>query len=424
MRRLLALVLIHVAYPGMLLAQDQQQELPIVRVELSPESVSVGEAADMRVTVLVPTWFASPPIFPGFEIANAITRLPPDSSYPTSERVGDATWSGIVRDYRIYPLLDAAYRLAGQSVQISYANPGGQPSHAEIMSPDIVLRATVPIGAESLQPYLAGRDLQLSQEIEGDTTSLQRGDAVVVIYSAEIDGLPAMFLPRLAPSVELEGVSVYADTPIVEDGPPARRSEKLTLVFESGGKFTLPAVGLDWWNTATGKLEHSSVADVSFSVTGPMAIGPSMRTSNRRSTVTWLAILLAVAFTGALLTRRRIPALTRRLHDALEAHRQSEKYAFSKLRGTMRQGSPKAVYHAMLHWLQRLETGMDMRAFTAIYGNDELSAALNQLTLATYSDSAIKPNLSNLYPELAAARRHWRKTRSRAADDALPNLNP
>jgi hypothetical protein len=415
--RLIALAL--VMLPSVVLAQDQ----PIVRVTLSPESVSVGEAVDMRVTVLVPTWFASPPVFPSFEIANAITRLPPDSSYPTSERVGNAPWSGIVRDYQIYPLLGATYRISGQSVRISYANPGAQPSLADITIPEIVLRATVPIGAENLQPYLAGRELQLRQEIEGDVTTLQRGDAVVVTYTAELDGLPAMFLPGLAPHVELDGVSIYADTPVVEDGTPARRREKLTLVFESGGKFTLPAVGLDWWNTAAGRLERASVAAVLFSVAGPTAAETSMGTSNPLPAGGWLVVVFA-ALLAAVLTRRRLPALTSRLRATLQARRQAEQYAFKELRGTMRHGDPKTVYRAMLHWLERLETGLDVRGFAVSYGTDELSAAVYQLTVAAYSDSAGQPNLSGLYPELAAARRRWRNTRSPATGAVLPSLNP
>ena len=274
MRRLLALVLINIAFPGTLLAQEQEQQQPIVRVTLSPESVSVGEATDMRVTVLVPTWFANPPVFPTFEIANAITRLPPDSSFPMSERVGGDTWSGIVRDYRVYPLLDATYRISNQVVQIRYANPGGQPLSAEITIPDIVLRATVPAGAETLQPYLTGRELKLARELAGDVSSLQTGDAVVVVYTAELDGMPVMFLPPLAPTLDLEGVSIYAGMPVLEEGPPARRSEKLTLVFESGGEFSLPGIRLDWWNTATGALDTSAVPPVQLSVSGAVA-GPT-----------------------------------------------------------------------------------------------------------------------------------------------------
>jgi hypothetical protein len=127
---------------------------------------------------------------------------------------------------------------------------------------------------------------------------------------------------------------------------------------------------------------------------------------------------------AALLTRRRLPALTSRLRAALQARRQSEQYAFKELRGTMRHGDPKSVYHAMLHWLERLETGLDVRAFTVSYGTDELSEAVNQLTRATYSNSAAQSDLSGLYAEIAAARRRWRNTRSPATGAALPSLNP
>ena len=427
MRRLLAFILINITLPGTLLAQEQQQ--PIVRVTLSPESVSVGEATDMRVTVLVPTWFASPPVFPTFEIANAITRLPPDSSFPMSERVGGDTWSGIVRDYRVYPLLGATYRISDQSVQIRYANPGGQPLSAEITIPDIVLRATVPAGAENLQPYLAGRELKLSHEIEGDIASLQTGDAVVVVYTAELDGMPVIFLPRLAPlprTLDLEGVSIYADTPVLEEGPPARRSEKLTLVFESGGEFTLPGIRLDWWNTATGELDTSAAPPVQLSVAGAVAGPTAGHDPSTRPATNWQLVLasLAAVLVAVFLARRAIRLLNSHLRTAIQARRQSEKYAFNELRGTLREGSPSAIYHAMLHWLERLETGMDARRFTTVYGTDELIVATDQLAAATYSDSDLTPNLSGLHAELVAARSNWRKTQSRDARLALPHLNP
>ena len=45
-------------------AQDSRQ--PIVRAEIKPQIVTVGQPVRLRVTVLVPTWFTSPPGFPSF----------------------------------------------------------------------------------------------------------------------------------------------------------------------------------------------------------------------------------------------------------------------------------------------------------------------------------------------------------------------
>ena len=78
----------------------------------------------------------------------------------------------------------------------------------------------------------------------------------------------------------------------------------------------------------------------------------------------------------------------------------------------------------MLQWLERLETGMDARRFTTVYGTDELIVATDQLAAAAYSDSDVIPNTKVLSVELAAARIHWRKTRAQDARFALPHLNP
>jgi len=116
------------------------QERPIVRATMTPEVVAVGETAELIVTVLVPTWFTRPPVYPSFELANAITRQPADNSYPIRERVGSDSWSGIVRSYEVYPLLGATYRLSGQSMSIAFANPGNDPVIMDVELPEITFR--------------------------------------------------------------------------------------------------------------------------------------------------------------------------------------------------------------------------------------------------------------------------------------------
>jgi len=75
------LLLYLLALTGTAAAQEPQ-----VRAAITPGAVSVGEPARLTVTVLVPTWFTSPPTYPSLDLANAVTRLPPDSSYPTRAR--------------------------------------------------------------------------------------------------------------------------------------------------------------------------------------------------------------------------------------------------------------------------------------------------------------------------------------------------
>ena len=94
MRRRMA-ALVWLLFSGVGIAEIPQD--PVVQIDLQPDTVTVGEAATLRVTVLGPTWFPKPPVFPSFEVPNAIVRLPPDSSRPTSAEVNGERWNGVSR---------------------------------------------------------------------------------------------------------------------------------------------------------------------------------------------------------------------------------------------------------------------------------------------------------------------------------------
>ena len=171
-------------------------ETPVVSVEVSPESVTVGESIRLRVTVLGPTWFPSPPRFPSFEVTNALVRLPPDSSYPTSQRIDGETWSGVIRNYEVIPLIGGNFQLDDLVMQVTYADPDTiKPVVVNVAVPPISFAAVVPAGAESLDPYIAGSNLQLRRELDGETGNLQAGDALVVRYVAELAGWPSLLIP-------------------------------------------------------------------------------------------------------------------------------------------------------------------------------------------------------------------------------------
>ena len=401
------------------------QELPVAEVEVAPAEVSVGETIRLRVTVLSPTWFPTPPEFPSFELANVVVRLPPNSSRPTSRRIGRDTWSGIVRNYEIHPLLGARYRLDDLTIQVTYADPNDRsPLTVAVDLPPVEFRAVVPAGAETLDPYLAGRQLTLTRDIEGETDTLEAGDALVVRYTAELDGLPAMFLPTLVAIEDIAGVSVYADQPLVEDAERSRRSETLTYVFEAGGQFEIPAVELSWWNTETSAIEIASVRSLTVSVAGPPIPADADLAADRptawRSVAAWLAILVLAAFAGW----RGLRLSRRHLRAATTVHRRSEAYAFGQLRKTLRSKDTRQVHHALLRWLERLKPGLDTRSLTRICGDDELTVMLDRLSAAAYADDQSLPLPREFESRLRHARRRFLRRRLHAARPALPPLNP
>jgi hypothetical protein len=349
--RFLALIIFALATSTAALAQGQ----PIVRASVSPDTVNVGESAELTVTVLVPTWFTRPSIYPSFELANAITRLPADSSYNIRERIGNESWSGIVRTYEIYPLLGATYRLSGLSVEVTYANLGGDPRTTAVKIPEVAIRGRVPAGAEALDPYIAGQSLSLRLDVNGELDSLEAGDAVVLEYVAELDGLPAIFIPPLAPNLEFDGVSVYADA------------------------FSIPGRELHYWNTQSKSIETAVADGLDFSVAGPPVTTPVADASGG---LQWPRLIAVVLGSIALLVViwRGAPALARRYRDAAERRRQTEDYAFTQVLKALGSGNNATAYHALLHWIERLTPGTTLRSFVSDYGDESLSVEVAALS--------------------------------------------
>ena len=417
--RFLTVLILTLATSTTALAQGQ----PIVRATVSPDTVNVGESAELTVTVLVPTWFTRPSTYPSFELSNAITRLPADSSYNIRERIGNESWSGIVRTYEIYPLLGATYRLGGQSLQVTYANPGSDPVVTSVEIPEIVIRGQVPQGAESLDPYIAGSNLELRLDIEGSHESLEAGDALVLEYVAELKGLPAIFIPPLAPDLQFDGVSVYADAPDVKEGTPARRSEKITLVLDAGGEFVIPERELKYWNTESKSIETVVAEGLTFSVAGPPVPTAMEDTSSARQTgrLVWL---LAGSIALLFVLWRSVPAIIARYRIAAAERKQTEAYAFARLSAALNSNDGEAAYRAMLQWIGRLEPGTNVRAFASAYGDESLSAAVNSLSAGIYGNAGRDGDLGDVRRNLNAARKRYLQRGRRQAAQSPPPLNP
>lgn len=400
------------------------QESALVQVELLPETVKVGEAARLHITVLGPTWFPKPPVFPNFEIPNAIVRLPPDSSHPYTAQVNGERWNGVSRYYEIYPLMPASYAVGGQSIRVTVANPGSDPIVVDAAIPDATLVATVPAGAEGLDPYLAGRTLTLSREIVGGyPVSLKSGDAVIVQTIAEIDGLPSIFLPPLNPKHQIDGVSVYPEEPLVADGDTGLRTEKLTLIFTAGGEFRLPAIELAWWNVDSEQIETASVPEMSFTVVGPPVPAEQAEEPPERD---WKALLLqiaaviVVAYLGWRVARELVARAKQR---ATEVHA-SEQYAFKQLARACAGKDSAKVYHALLAWLKRLDARMDAHRFVRDFGDERLVGEFESLSKNSYGDSVQQVEFKSLLHGLEKARRSYLKRRPDGHAPAIPPLNP
>lgn len=406
-------------------AAANAQQTPVVRVAITPDTVMVGESIELRVTVASPTWFPEPPSYPSFEVTNAIVRLPPNSSRPSREMVDGESWSGITRNYEVIPLIGGQFDLGQLSMQVTYADPDdSSPVVVEVDVPAIRFAASVPAGAESLEPYIAGRDFAITREFDRDPGELEVGDALVVTYTATLNGMPSMFIPEFVTPASSPGVSVYAAAPRFNDEAQATRREQLTFVFEAGGSFDIPPVTLEWWNTDTSAVETAGVESMTVTVAGPpIAVAPDVRATADLSP-TRIALLMIGVVAAIIMLRRFVPLVRARLAERARRRLLSEEYAYEQLQSAIRSGDLQPVYQRLLVWLERLDGSPDVQEFVDKFGDNALGTTLTELRASLYSESTNNPELRSLADALNSARRAHLNARRQAAQTLLPELNP
>lgn len=407
------------------LAGAQQPIQPVVRMGLDKESAVPGQPIILRVTVLAPTWLPKAPVFPSFEAPDIIVRLPSRASHPTSERVGGETWFGVTRAYRLYPMTVGRFRVPAQPLSVTFADPDTRaPVTVELRTEEIRFAGTAPQGAEDLDPFIAAEVLTLEQTIEGEPDKLEPGAAITRSVTARVTGTSPIFLPPLIPPFMAEGISAYPKEPVVtekaERGVVAgERVESVTYVAEAGGRHTVPAIRLRWFNLNTRQVETTETPGFALVSRGPLP--------TRRSPLDWRAVMawavggvLLVVLVGTTAIRRwpSISAWRQRRH---EAYLGSEAFAFAQAKAALRNHKFGEAVRAVAVWSGRLP-------YAAKAEQTRLSEALAHLGARFYG-RAPQPPANRQWSETLTALRIARRERLAAssaarANHGLPSLNP
>jgi hypothetical protein len=408
-----ALVLLTLAMPA-------SAEEPVLRLDVGETAVIPGQPVSLRLTVLVPTFLPDPPVWPSFEAPDLVVRVA--STGPASERIDGATWSGVTRRYLIAPMLPGTVAVPASEVVVTWADPEtNAPQRATLATEPLAIAGILPPGAEGLDPFVAADALTLEQTIEGAPEDMAPGAALTRTVVATIRGTAPMFLPKLLPPHDIEGLRAYPDDPVTAASEDrgvvsGSRTESVTLVAEGGGTGTLPPVAVAWYNLGTGEVETAALPSLAVSVAGPPApTDDAARSDWRTLALVTAAGLLAVALV-ALSLRRLAP----RLGTWVARHRAdwlaSEPHAWSELKRAVRARDHARLRPALDRWAARTP-GADPRR------EQHLSAALAALGAARYGTGQAREadawgTLGEVLPEIRRA------ARNRVPTYALPPLNP
>ncbi|MHA3977592.1 hypothetical protein ACW9UR_07920 [Halovulum sp. GXIMD14794] len=393
---------------------------PILRVSFDETEAIPGQPLLLRLTVLVPTFMPSPPVWPSFEAPNLLVRLPERSTSPVSERIEGQTWAGISRTYRISPMVPGRFSIPSQPVGVTFSDPeSNAPVAATVETGPIEFAGVVPEGAEGLDPFIAARNLTLEQSVEGDPAAMSPGDSARRTVSATVEGLSPMFLPKLLPESAVPGVQAYPDEPSVEETEQrgvqsGSRTESVSLVAQGGGSGEAPGISLDWYNLDTDEIETASVDGFTVVVEGPPLRNQEPR-DWRLIGLSALGALFALGFVG-LLVRRLLPPLRAEASAAGDRWRESETYAFRQLRQVVSGKDLARLHPALDAWAARFE-GPDPRH------DPNVQAALVRLGAASYSETG--GDAGAAWSALASALPKARETAHiHVHAQPLPPLNP
>ncbi|WP_204113469.1 BatD family protein [Shimia biformata] len=382
MIRVLALIFAFCVATGL---AAQETVRPEVRVELSESETIPGQAVDLRVTILVPTWMTQPVVFPSFELINMIVRLPDRATTPVTEQVGGVAWSGVSRRYQVSPMVPGRFVFPEQEALVTWADPEtNQPREDRVTISSVELLGKVPAGAEGLDPFLAATGLTLTQTIEGAEAPLLPGDSVTRKLVAKVEGTSPVFLPPLLKPEQIEGVSIYPSEPVLEEKVQrgeisGSRTESVTYLAQSGGGGQADAVSIQWFNLDTGKIETAVVDAVPLAVDAPFA-------SDRSRLSPQILVLLgggALVLIAVLLLLRRV--ICRRVVE-WQAVRRARYMASSRF------GRDKALAACKGRDLAGVMAGLDLITARAVTIDATSQArvrnALTALGAATYGDGA------------------------------------
>lgn len=439
-------VVLELAAGSIARAQTVVAPEPFLRAKLEPAGVTVGEMAVLTLEVLVPNFFATPPVVPDFQIRNAITRTLDRTNF--AEQRDGATLAGIRYRFGLYPQEAGHYGVAGGMIKVSYADVPPNHRNVTLTVPPMSFDARVPDAASTLKPFIGSSELTVTQSVRQSSPDLKVGDSVVRTLVVTARDTPAMLLPPVKFSAA-DGVAVYPDQPVLSDQADTRsdaltgtRTDQATYMLQKAGDFVLPSIDIAWWRFGGDAIQHAHADAVTLHVADNPALHAKtpmtqVRGWDWRRGLDWLfehwrAVLIAAgaAVAFAWIARRVLDICRTWYRRPRNAYLASETHAFAELRRAVRRGDAAKIYAALLGWLSHVD-GLtpphSMRGLKAAAQDVELDREIAALERGLFAAEASADGAPRaLMRRLSRARRHLRMRGSKRADSSvLPaSLNP
>ena len=437
----------------------------LLEAEAAPQRVAAGAQVLLTVRLLHRGNLAqaslSEPQPEG--VATEVQKIGEDRSFEV-HRDG-YLYRAVERRYALFPQAAGTLRIPGLQLDAQVSSgPAQFDPFGRSLKP--LRRRSEPIEIRVEPPstdhaWLPASSVSLEDDWQGKVVRMTAGEPATRTLILSVAGLPAARLPTLPLNVP-DGFKSYPDQPERTDQPgeqgiTGRLQQKLALVATRPGHYRLPAIDLDWWDTAQQRWQQAHLNEVELEVapaagaasaglpqastqpvatTAPPPLPPAVASGKTPSAATapgtppaegfwpWLSLALALGWlaTLALFWRQRRRSAAAAASVAQTGRGESERQARQALLRAARSDDPRATRQALLAWSRALWPESAVSDLEQLAGRcgDPLAGELAALSQTLYGASPRAWQGG----ALAAAVEHWCRQRSPANRQDLPPLYP
>jgi len=291
-------------------------------------------------------------------------------------------------------------------------------------------------------PWAPAKSLALTEHYDQAGTNLDEGSTLTRTLTLRAAGLPAELLPPLDVPKSTD-FNVYPERPVLQtetqgEDIVGKTTVKISYLFNQAGLVTLPEQSITWFNTLTGKTEHSTLPKRTLHVVARANTPTQMPSGEKISepkkttptpTTSKLTFQHALAIHLGLLSLLIIAGLFVFFKYLKYKHKRLiKRRAFKTLCDVCLRNQPQTTRDALFVWAKLAwpkDSLLNLDDIAQVASNSALAKQLKRLSGALYNAAQSDPwqgeALHTALRQLTKKRlRHTKKSSS----DDLPPINP
>lgn len=241
-------------------AELQQSGRLNIRSWLEPaEQIITTQQIKLQIEIATDTWFSGGTRIGRVLVKDAIVLQREKFALNSSRYEDGKNWTLQQWTLVLYPQRSGAYTIPEIPVTVSIAGGNGVAVSGQLHTPVMTFVAQMPGEMVDKKHWIASPRFKVEQTFDQSLNDLKQGDALVRTVTLSAEDVPAMMLQEVN-AVSTPGVAVYEQPATVIDKVNrgdylARRTQKISYVFEQAGDFKIPGQTWYWWNLQSNTAE-------------------------------------------------------------------------------------------------------------------------------------------------------------------------